>query len=79
MGIMARTTLTLDDDVFAILKRYASSRSMSMGQAVGDLVRRGLHGGRPTREVNGLVVVDLPPDSPTVRQEDVKQLEAEEP
>ena len=76
---MARTTLTLEDEVLEILKRYASSRSMSLGQAVGDLVRRGLYGGRPTREVNGLLVIDLPHDSPTVRQEDVKQLESEEP
>jgi len=76
---MARTTLTLEDEVLAILKRYARSRSMSLGQAVGDLVRRGLEDGRPTREINGLVVIDLPPDSPTVRQEHVKQLESEEP
>jgi hypothetical protein len=77
--IMPRTTLTLEDEVLAILKRYASSRSMSLGEAVGELVRRGLHGGRPVREVNGLVVVDLPADSPIVRHEDVEQLESEEP
>jgi len=76
---MARTTITLEDEVLAILKRYASNRSISLGQAVGDLVRRGLESARPTREVNGLLVMDLPPDSPIVRQGDVKQLESEEP
>ena len=37
-----RTTLSLDDDVFQVLKTYAEKRSLAMGKALSELVRRGL-------------------------------------
>ncbi len=72
-----RTTLNLDDDVFEVVKRYAESRSVSIGKAASDLVRRGVTASHPTRKVNGLLVFDLPSDSPVVTSEQVKELEAE--
>jgi len=69
-----RTTLSLEDDVLGEVKAYAKSRDVSIGKAVSDLVRRGLHAPLRTRIVNGFHVVDLPPDSPTVSSEDVKRL-----
>jgi len=75
---MARTTLSLEDEVLALLKRYAQARSISLGDAVGDLVRRGLDAGRAAREVNGLFVVDLSPGSPKVTAAMVKRLDADE-
>ena len=73
-----RTTLNLDDDVLENAKRYAEHRALALGKAVSELVRRGL-GARPkTRVVNGLVVFDLPADSPRVTTEQIKGLEAEE-
>jgi hypothetical protein len=71
--------LTAVNKVLTILKRYASSRLMSLRQVLGGLVCRARHEGRSTREVSGLVVVDLPPDSPKVRQETVRRLESERP
>ena len=76
MGGM-RTTLNLDDDVFGQVQRYARSRSLSLGKAVSELVQRGLLTPRPTRQVNGLEVFDLPKDSPIVTTEQVRRLEAE--
>ncbi len=73
-----RTTLSLDDDVFRMVKRYAASRSLGLGKAVSELVRRGLTTPRPTRLVNGLLVFDLPPDSPRVTTKRVRELEAEQ-
>jgi hypothetical protein len=73
-----RTTLSLDDDVFRRVKSYAQSRSISVGKAVTELVRRGFTARRPTRIVNGLRVFDLPPDSPVVTTKQVKDLESEE-
>jgi len=61
-----RTTLSLDDDTYRLLKRYAESRSLALGKAVSELVRRGFMVRRPTRSVQGLQVFDLPPDSPRV-------------
>ncbi|HET8889075.1 MAG TPA: antitoxin [Candidatus Angelobacter sp.] len=73
-----RTTINLDDDVASIVRQYAESRSLALGKAVSELVRRGINTSRPTRTVNGLLVVDLPPDSPRVTTGKVRELEAEE-
>jgi hypothetical protein len=72
-----RTTLNLDDDVFQLVKRYAETRSLAMGKALSELVRRGLGAPPKTRKVNGLVVFDLPESSPRVTSEQVKKLEAD--
>jgi hypothetical protein len=72
-----RTTLSLDDDVFVLVRAYAESRSLALGKAVSELVRKGLTARMPTKVVNGLHVVDLPPDSPPVTTEQIKRLEAE--
>ena len=71
-----RTTLSIDDDTFRLVKRYAASRSLALGKAVSELVRRALTAPRPTRSVNGLQVFDLPPESATVTTKQVKELEA---
>lgn len=70
-----RTTLSIDDDVVPLVQQYARSRSVPMGKAVSELVRRGLSLPRPTRMMNGLQVFDLPKDSPRVTSEFVKNLE----
>lgn len=67
----------MDDDVFEEVKAYAESRDVSLGEAVSELVRRGLHTPLRTRIVNGFHVVDLPPGSPTLCPEDIKRLEQE--
>jgi hypothetical protein len=76
---MSRTTLSLDDEVLHLLRGYAQARSVTLGEAVSDLVRRGLAAPHPTRIVNGLHVFDLPADSPVVRMEDVLRIDADTP
>ena len=73
-----RTTLSLDDDVFQVVKTYAENRALAMGKALSELVRRGLNSPPKTRVVNGLVVFDVAEDSDPVTSEHVKRLEAEE-
>lgn len=72
-----RTTLNLDDDALRLVRDYARRRSVPLGRAVSELVRRGLTTPLPTKLVNGFHVVDLPSDSPVVTTEDVRKLEAE--
>jgi hypothetical protein len=72
-----RTTLSLDDEVVRLLRRYAEDRSLGLGKAMSELVRRGLTAQRPTRTVNGLQVFDLPADSPRVSWQRVKELESD--
>jgi hypothetical protein len=73
-----RTTLNLDDDVLEKAKSYAEGRSLPLGTAVSELIRRGLTAKRPTRMVHGLHVVDLSADSPRVTSKGVRALEAED-
>jgi len=73
-----RITLSLDDDVFHLVKQYAQARSLAMGKALSELVRRGVGAPPKTRRVNGLVVVELPEDSSLVTSEHVKELESED-
>jgi len=69
-----RTTLNLDDDVLETLKAYAETRSLALGKATSDLVRRGLAAPLATRVVNGFHVVTLPSGSPSVSGDQVKRL-----
>lgn len=73
-----RTTLSIDDDVLPLVKRYAASRSLALGKAVSDLVRRAFTVPRPTRWVNGVEVFDLPAESPRVTAKRVRELDAEQ-
>ena len=72
-----RTTLTLDDDIAELAARQAKARSVSLGKAVSDLVRRGLSAPTPSTTKDGLVVFRLPSDSPRVTTDDVRRIEAE--
>jgi hypothetical protein len=72
-----RTTLTLDDDVFREVRSYAEIRSLAVGKAVSELVRKGLRVPTPTRRLNGLEIFDIPRSSHPVTSKRVKQLETE--
>lgn len=75
--ISMRTTLNLDDDVLELVARQAKLRGVSLGKTVSDLLRKGLNASTPAQNKQGLVVFQLPPDSPKVTTEDVRRIEAE--
>jgi hypothetical protein len=72
-----RTTLNLDDAALRLARAYARRRALSLGKAVSELVQRGLTTPLRTKVINGIHVVQLPPDSPRVTSEDVHRLEDE--
>lgn len=72
-----RTTLNLDEDVLQMIRDYSEARSLAMGKAASELLRKGFHSPTPTRLVNGIVVFDLPSDEPTITSQRIKQLESE--
>jgi len=72
-----RTTLSIDNDALRLAKQHATRRSIGLGKAVSELVRRGAAAPLRLRNVNGIFVVDLPPDSPKVTPEHVRALEEE--
>ena len=72
-----RATLNLYDGVFQAVRSYAESRSLSLSEAVCELVRKGLRLHMRTRIVNGIDVIELPPNSPRITGHEVKELESE--
>jgi hypothetical protein len=74
---LMRTTLTLDDDLFELAVRQAKLRGLSLSKTVSDLLRRGLSAPTPCEVKQGLVVFQLPSDSPKVTTEHVLRIENE--
>jgi len=73
-----RTSMSLDDDIVPVVKRYAAQRSVTLGKAVSDLVRRGLTVPAPTRVVNGVTIFPLPDDSCRVTAAKIAGLDDEQ-
>lgn len=69
-----RTTLNLEDDALKIIRDYSETRSLALGQAASELVRRGASAPVRTRVVDGFVVFDIPPGGPKISTERVKEL-----
>jgi hypothetical protein len=69
-----RTTINLDDDILERLKDYAEDRSVALGKAASELMRKGLETPLQTRLVNGVHTVVLPPHSPKISSERIKDL-----
>ncbi len=69
--------MNLDDDIAELAARQAKARGLSLGKTVSDLVRRGLNAPTPSQGKGGLVVFQLPSDSPQVTTDDVRRIEAE--
>lgn len=42
MILFMRTTLTIDDDIYAIARQVARLKNLSLGEALSELARRGL-------------------------------------
>jgi hypothetical protein len=62
-----RTSITIDDDVYQLASLYAAARKITLGAAIGELVRRGEAAGPPAgssdlkRAANGLLVFAAKP------------------
>ena len=72
-----RVTINLDDDALEYLDQFANGRPMSRGRAASELIRRGFNRPLVTHMVNGLHVVTVPPGSPTITSERIRELEEE--
>lgn len=69
-----RTTLTIEDDAFTAAQTYAHARALKLGQAVSELILRGSADRLPIRKCGSAWVFELPPDTPTVTAQQVKDL-----
>lgn len=73
-----RTTLNIEDEALAKLKKYAEERRLSLGEAASDLIHRGAEAPPKFKTKGGWAIFDLPPGSPPITTELVKQYEEEE-
>lgn len=61
-----RTTVTLPEDVYQVARSVAESKGISLGEAIADLVRRGLTSSPRVREEGGFPYFEVPPDAPPI-------------
>jgi hypothetical protein len=73
-----RTTLTLDDDVYRLAVREAEIRHISLGKVISNYARKGAKSEIKLRRKGGLMLPELPSDSPSVDMATVRRLENEQ-
>lgn len=74
-----RTTFTLDDDAAELAQTYAKARSLRLGKAVSELIRRASAPPMALKKKGEAWVFELPPGAPTVTAAQVKALLDEAP
>jgi len=69
-----RTTINIDDKLYSIARSLAESRGISMGEAVSELMRRGLQNGSVSyEERSGLPVMQVSEQAAPITPEQVAQ------
>jgi hypothetical protein len=69
-----RTTLNLDDDALTLIRNYSEVRSLALGKAASELVRKGANAPVRMKKVGGFWQVVLPPGGKKITSEHVKRL-----
>jgi len=73
-----RTTLTIDDELLAAARSLARDKSESVGEAVSELIRRGLSATPRVRRAargSGFPVFSVQPGAHPITLEDVRRAE----
>lgn len=69
-----RTTFTLDDDAAALAQNYAKARSLRLGKAVSELIRRASAPPMTLKKKGEVWVIQAPPGTPELSSERVKDM-----
>ena len=73
---MMRTTVNLPDDLYEVVRSLAAAKRISLGEALAELLRKGLHP-RPSIDFKpAFPCFSVPPDAPPITLE--QTLEAED-
>ena len=67
--------MNIEEDALQLVRKYAKERSISLGQAVSDLVHRGAENLPKFRTRNGWVIFDVPPGTPPLTNEMLEEWE----
>jgi hypothetical protein len=74
--IMMRTTVNLPDDLYEVARSLAASRKISLGEALADLIRKGLHPIPRIESKRAFPYFSVADDAPVITLE--RTLEAED-
>ncbi len=69
-----RTTFTLDNDAAALAQNYAKARSMRLGKAVSELIRRASAPPMALKKQGEVWVIEAPAGTPTLTSQQVKDM-----
>jgi hypothetical protein len=69
-----RTTFTLDDDAAALAQNYAKARSLRLGKAVSELIRRASTPPVGLKKKGDLWVIAAPAGVPKMSSQQVKDM-----
>lgn len=72
-----RTTINLDDDVMAMIRRLAHADDRSLGEVASDLVRQGIEARLAVRRARGVPVFAVPPGTRPLSLEVIKREDPE--
>ena len=72
-----RTTLSLDPEIMNAARQIAASRSISIGEVISELARRGLEARSKSATRDGFPVFQVPNGSRPLTLEDIRQDEDE--
>lgn len=74
---MMRTTLNLPDDVYEVVRSLAASKRISFGDALAELVRKGLHPAPRFHSEGAFPCFSVSEDAPPITLEQTLQAEDE--
>ena len=69
-----RTTFTLDDDAAQFAQTYAKARSLRLGQAISELIRKASAPPAALQKKGQFWVIPAPPGTATLTSEQVKDM-----
>ena len=74
-----RTTFTLDDDAAELAQTYAQARSLRMGKAVSELIRRASAPPMALKKKGEVWVIQAPAGTPNLSSQQVKDMLEDSP
>jgi hypothetical protein len=74
---MMRTTVNIPDDVYQVARSVARAKNISVGDAIAELVRKGLDPPVRIREKRGFPCFAVPPGTPPITLEQTLAAEDE--
>jgi hypothetical protein len=74
---MMRTTINLPEDVAEVIRSFAGVKGISLGEAVAQLVRKGLQPRTPTANAGIFPLFDIPEGAPPITLEQTLAAEDE--